>query len=247
MIERRKVRRAAVLIPAYEPDQSLADVVRDTLAALPHDIPIVVVDDGSRSERAARAFEAVGRYPRVHLLRHAENGGKGAALKTGIGYALDALGAEVVVTADADGQHLPRDIVRMARVATRLRARTALLVGVRAFPYRGTPLRSWFGNRVTRALFALFAGQYLADTQSGLRAIPLPLLRDCLEIAPDGYEFEFEMLFRARRVGRIAQMRIARVYEPGNPSSHFNPLRDSARIYAVLLRQWRLSRRLAAG
>src|SRR5215471_10228108 len=100
--------RLAVIIPAYKPSAGLIEVV-EALAgkALP---AIIVVDDGSGPE-FREIFERVAQTPKVRLLRHAVNLGKGAALKTAFNYALceypDLLG---VVTADADGQHHPDDI-----------------------------------------------------------------------------------------------------------------------------------------
>jgi hypothetical protein len=106
------------------------------------------------------------------------NPGKGAALKTGINYILcefpDALG---VVTADADGQHHPEDILRVAgRLAS---DRESLILGVRSL--RSTvPLHSRIGKRITRSLVWLPIGQRLSDTQTGLRAIPRSLLSELL-------------------------------------------------------------------
>src|SRR5262245_41546481 len=103
--------RLAVVIPAYKPSAALLDVVR---ALSEKSAPaIVIIDDGSGPQYRA-TFDAVSKFPNVRLLRHAVNLGKGAALKTGFNYVLcefpDAVG---VVTADADGQHHPDDILRV--------------------------------------------------------------------------------------------------------------------------------------
>src|SRR5205823_1620722 len=131
----------AIVIPAFQPEGPLADLVGALLNAGCQ--AIVVVNDGSGREFAAR-FEALTASPYVHVVHHAVNLGKGAALKTGMNYALvhfpDARG---VVTADADGQHRPDDILR---VAAKLQANPgALVMGVRAFAGE-VPLRSRLGN-----------------------------------------------------------------------------------------------------
>ena len=118
----------------------------------------------------AATFAAAARFPNVQLLRHAVNLGKGAALKTAFNYVLCAMpDAAGVVTADADGQHAPEDI---ARVAEALAAQPdALVLGARAFG-ADVPLRSRFGNIVTRGIMHALLGRKLADTQTGLRGIP---------------------------------------------------------------------------
>ena len=121
--------RFAVLIPAYRPSASLPDLVRALAAkAIP---AIVIVDDGSGPEYR-EVFSRAAAFPNVHLLRHATNLGKGAALKTGINYALCTFpGLVGIVTADADGQHHPDDIERIAD--TLLARPDCLVLGSRGF------------------------------------------------------------------------------------------------------------------
>ena len=143
----------------------------------------------------------------------------------------DAIG---VVTADADGQHHPDDI---EQVAERLAERPdALVLGARAFD-GAVPLRSKVGNIATRRLMQALLGQKITDTQTGLRGIPATLLPRLLRLEATGYEFELEMLLTAHQLSiPIVEQTIRTIYEPGNPSSHFNPLIDSMKIYFVLLR-----------
>lgn len=224
-----------VLIPAYNPDQSLLEVVRQVAAA--GFAEVVVVDDGSEDDCLA-VFDQVEREPQVTLLRHAVNQGKGAALKFGFNHILnrkkgnsDFLG---VVTADADGQHLAADIVK---VAQGLRDNPqSLVLGVRTF--RGEiPLRSRLGNEITKVVFRALVGVAVIDTQTGLRGIPRALMPTLLRIKANRYEFELDMLVKAAEGKRgIVQVPIETVYLEGNASSHFNPLLDSAKIYLVFLR-----------
>ncbi|WP_228065942.1 hypothetical protein [Rothia nasimurium] len=97
------------------------------------------------------------------------------------------------------------------------------------------PLRSRVGNALTAALFGLSTGQKLADTQTGLRGLTPQILPWAFDLPGDRYEYEFNMLLRAPRFGvQLTQVPITKVYEPGNPTSHFNPVRDSLGRYAVL-------------
>jgi len=227
----------AVLIPAYRPNHALIDVVRALagvrLSAV-QTAPIVVVNDGSGPEFEP-VFDTLRTIPGVTVVRHAINLGKGAALKTGMNYILAELGDFAgVVTADADGQHHPEDI---QKVTERFAAEPhALVLGSRSFSGE-IPLRSRLGNGLTRHVMRLAVGHNLSDTQTGLRAVPRALVERMLKVAATGYEFELEMLIAALQMGlAVVEEPIRTIYEPGNPSSHFQPLRDSMRIYFVLLR-----------
>jgi glycosyltransferase involved in cell wall biosynthesis len=224
--------RLAVVIPAYRPSAGLIELVRNlTEKRLP---AIVVVDDGSGAG-FREIFDRVAEFPTVRLLRHAVNLGKGAALKTAFNFVLceypELIG---VVTADADGQHHPDD---SEKVAARLEERPdALVLGAREFGGE-VPLRSKIGNVATRALVHALLGQRIADTQTGLRGIPATLLPRLLRLESTGYEFELEMLIAAHHLSiPIIEQTIRTIYERGNPTSHFNPLIDSMKIYFVLLR-----------
>jgi glycosyltransferase involved in cell wall biosynthesis len=222
----------AVLIPAYKPSSSLVDVVRALVSR--SFAAIVVVDDGS-GPAYRETFETVAAMPGVRLVRHAVNLGKGAALKTGINYALCTFpGLVGLVTADADGQHHPDDI---EAVAHKLAAEPdALVLGCRTFG-GGVPLRSRIGNVATRGIMHALLGRKLTDTQTGLRGIPASLLVRLLKIEATGYEFELEMLIAAHQFQvPIVEVPIRTIYEAGNQSSHFNPVIDSMKIYFVLLR-----------
>lgn len=222
----------AVLIPAYQPGDSLIALIQ-ALSQSP--VPaIVVVDDGSGAEFRA-TFERAEALPRVTVLHHANNLGKGAGLKTGMKHILGKYSQTAgVVTADADGQHHPVDILKLCERL--VQSPHSLIMGVRGFEGK-IPFRSRFGNEITRKVMRIVLGRDLSDTQSGLRAIPRGLMEQLLKVPSSGYEFELEMLIAAKHLGvRVVEQPIRTIYEPHNPSSHFHPLRDSMRIYFVLLR-----------
>jgi glycosyltransferase involved in cell wall biosynthesis len=224
--------QVAVLIPAREPDAGLPALVQQLMAA--GFGAVVVLDDGSSAAQAG-TFAATAQIAGVHPLRHAVNLGKGRALKTGINYFLDALpGFTGLVTADADGQHIVADILRIAQSLPAANGRSVL--GSRHFA-KDVPLRSKFGNLLTRQIFRLATGVRLSDTQSGLRAFPRALLPELLVLEGEHYEYEMSVLAHLCREGKIPlEVPIETVYIDGNRSSHFNPVLDSMRIYFVLLR-----------
>lgn len=218
---------AAVLIPAYEPDEHLTETVRALLAV--HDGPVVVVDDGSSPSRAAcfETLEPLG----VLVLHHDRNRGKGAAIKTGFRYILERFpDCKAVVTADADGQHAPEDICRAARRT--LRDGDALVLGVRDFRQEGVPRNSRLGNRVTSAVFRLITRVRCPDTQTGLRGIPAALFD--LALSAEGERYEYEMNFLLDAAGqkfKFDMIPIRTIYIDSNRASHFRILRDSFLIY----------------
>jgi glycosyltransferase involved in cell wall biosynthesis len=222
----------AAIIPAFEPDSRLVHLV-DSLSGSPI-AAIIVVNDGSGSQYD-QYFEPIRRDSRVHIVEHATNLGKGAALKSGFDHALKAFPDYLgVVTADADGQHDSEDILK---VAQRLCSEhSALILGVRTFD-DAVPLRSRIGNQLTRAFVSVMTGQRVTDTQTGLRGIPRSLITRLLRVPANGYEFETEMLISCQRSGHpICEERIRTIYIDGNKSSHFNPVLDSLKIYFTLFR-----------
>jgi putative flippase GtrA len=225
--------RPVIVIPAYQPSRGLPHLVRE-LAESDAFTGILVVNDGSCPE-CSPIFDELRRIPHVEVLDHVVNLGKGAALKTGLNFAACKFPASIgIVTADADGQHTVPDIIATAEgLAANPRA---LVLGVRQFDGE-VPLRSKFGNAVTRSIMRAVTGQNLDDTQTGLRGIPMNFVPQLLRTKATGYDFELDMLVQCKYSSRrIAQVPISTVYIDRNRSSHFNPLLDSMRIYFVFVR-----------
>ncbi|MGY3618814.1 glycosyltransferase [Bradyrhizobium sp. USDA 10063] len=221
------------LFPSYRPTAIFPGLL-NSLRQLDASTPIVVVDDGSDPAHA-NVFEAVKAVPDVTLLRNAVNLGKGAALKHGMNHILlehpNCIGA---VTADADGQHSAKDIVRLR---DELRRQPDLVIlGCRDFG-KDIPFRSRFGNVVSRYVYRLLLGLNLSDTQTGLRGIPRRLMAASLHIRANRYEYETEQLIVAKQESlAMREIPIQTIYIDDNRASHFNPVLDSFRIYFVLLR-----------
>ncbi len=171
--------KTALLIPAYKPGGTLSSVADGVSNLWKGDIgtlTVVIIDDGSGPEYRSLFDELSKRYT---VLRNGVNLGKGGALKTGINFVLasDEM-FNSIVTADADGQHLPEDIVSVAKALHE--APDALHLGVRSFS-ADTPLRSRFGNEITRVVLFLFNGLRIRDTQTGLRSMRRQIAGRCLK------------------------------------------------------------------
>ena len=220
-----------IVIPAYQPDEKLTDVV-DTLIAKTK-FPIVVVDDGSR-EDCQPLFSALAEREQVTVLHHEVNRGKGAAMKTAFQYIYDhCLEAEGVITVDADGQHLPDDVLRVAE--TFHAHRDALVTGSRRFTGK-VPFKSRAGNAITRFVFAISTGVKVYDTQTGLRAFSRENIPRMLSLKGDRYEYEIsQLLYCCREMIPVVEVPIETVYIEDNASSHFRALRDGWRIYKMIL------------
>lgn len=221
-----------VLIPAYQPDARLPRLILELHRADPS-TKIVVVDDGS-GQKFSDIFEASATAG-AHVISYEHNRGKGYALREGFTWIRDVAGdsPECVVTADADGQHTLNDIFRVGRTCTDT---GKSVLGVREFVGH-VPARSRIGNTATSALFWLATGWKLKDTQTGLRAFPVALLPELLEVQGDRYEYELRVLLHLAKFRHpVTQIPIETIYEAGNPTSHFRPLQDSARIWAPLLK-----------
>jgi glycosyltransferase involved in cell wall biosynthesis len=151
-----------VIIPAYNESQVIGQVLTDLCPCPYH---FVVVDDGSQDATP----EIVRQYP-VTLLRHLTNLGQGAALQTGISYALSFPSTRYLVTFDADGQHHPEDIRRMLKACQEGNYDVALgsrfIAGGRAANIRAV---KQIGLKLAIALTRLTTGLNLSDTHNGLR------------------------------------------------------------------------------
>lgn len=226
------VKNVSVIIPAYKPDEKLI-VTLTELVSLGFD-DIIVVNDGS-GEKFAPVFEKVKNISECTLLSHEVNRGKGAALKTAFAFFSESRPDGVgVVTADADGQHMSKDIVA---IAEKMAESKKIIIGARDFSDPNVPARSKFGNRTTSAVFRLFFGMKISDTQTGLRAFPRETLGIIASADGDRFEYETNMLMLINRKGlEFEEIRISTVYIEENKSSHFRVIHDSIRIYSLIIK-----------
>jgi hypothetical protein len=222
-----KINDVLVLIPAYLPDFKMVDFVKD-LKKEGFD-KIVIVRDGvfyCNDE----VFEEVQKLYGCVVLDHNVNLGKGRALKTGFNYVLnnfkDIAG---IVMADADGQHLAVDVVKMAE--SLILNKNSYIIGTRDFSLNSVPLRSLIGNRFACFFFSYLIGAKIYDTQTGLRAFSYENIKKFIKINGEKYDFETNMLLNLKKLDLpIVKVSINTVYIDSNKSSHFNPFFDTIKI-----------------
>ena len=232
-----------VVIPAYRPDRSLPEKAREIRDVIPG--RILVVDDGSGPEYRD-VFQRAGAPEYCEVLLHRENLGKGAALKTGFERAAERIAAERagrdpdtksparILCLDCEGQHLPEDGLRLLGKAKENPG--ALVLGVRDFSGDQVPWKSRAGNRISSALFRLFGGGVLSDTQTGFRAFDERLLGVMRSVPGDRFEYETRVLFECVRRGiPILTEPVETVYIGRNEGTHFRAFRDGARVAGAFL------------
>jgi len=162
----------SIVIPAFNEEDAIGDVVGQLRAAAPWR-EIIVVDDGSGDGTSPRAAAAG-----ACVIRHPYNKGNGAAVKTGIRHAQ----GEFVLILDADGQHQPSDA---ARIVARL-GEYDLVVGARAATTQATATRRR-GNEVLNALASYLTGRPIPDLTSGFRGARREHLGEFLHLLPNGF------------------------------------------------------------
>lgn len=215
------------LIPAYCPGTPLVKLTEELTES---GISCLVVDDGSSDQSI---FQTLNKD--IVVLHHETNKGKGAAMKTGMRYIQENEGECIVVTADADGQHLATDILHCGKKAEE--QPDSLILGARQFNKEYVPMKSYYGNKITESIFSIFTGTHISDTQTGLRAFHSSLIPRMLAAEGERYEYETnQLLYCVRNQIPMLEVPITTVYEDNNKGSHFHPLRDSALIYSQILR-----------
>jgi glycosyltransferase involved in cell wall biosynthesis len=229
--------QTAAVVPAYQDEIHIADIVRRTRERLDH---VVVVDDGSTDHTAQRAREAG-----AEVVVHDQNRGKGEAIKTGLAHwlavntpsrpAAGGVDRQItwVVLLDSDGQHLPEEIDRFLLAATDA-TRPTFFIGNRMNDVARMPLIRRFVNHYMSNQISGVCGQRIPDTQCGYRMAPRQLIPDMLG-GEHRFDYETEVLIIASRKGyAIESVPITTVYT--DQVSKIHPLRDALRFFKLMRR-----------
>ncbi len=238
MEEKAILDKSVVVIPSLAPSEKLGSTVGGL-----YDMGfrnIVVVDDGS-GEKYLPVFDDVKNRYGIQLLHHDRNYGKGKGLRTAYSYIKEALpDALYIVTADSDGQHLPKDIYACCRRLQELGDNfSGMVLGSRDFSLPDVPFKSKSGNKITCFVFRALCGIRIGDTQTGLRAFRTRDIDFMLSVSGDRYEYETNVLLKMKKAKMAyEEVTIETVYEDNNSCSHYRPFRDSFRIYRLIFRHF---------
>jgi glycosyltransferase involved in cell wall biosynthesis len=222
-------KRIALLIPAYNEEASLDQVLSASKQYIAH---IIVIDDGSNDKTGA-----IAQQHGVDLVVNERNCGKGACLLRGLSYAF-AQGWEHVVTMDADGQHDPADLERLLRLCQQ--ERQSVLTAARVLSVQNTPRMRLWANKVADFFISWAAGTRLLDTQSGFRVYPQGVgkLMDKAKVGAEGFTFESEVLIEMAWSGvSFASIKIESIYRDDARQSYYRPGKDTWLITKMVFKK----------
>ena len=216
--------RVCAIIPALNASTTIGRII-DRVRQLGLD-PIVI-NDGSTDATVQTATAAGAR-----VISHVSNQGKGAALRNGFSYAVQA-GYDVVVTLDSDGQHDPEDIPRLLEACRTQQA--WIVIGNRIVDGERMPMLRRWTNRLMSLVVSLIARQRIPDSQCGLRVIRREVLQ-ALQLTSKRFDLETELLLAAAIHGwSIRSVPIRAIYHEAH-HSHIHPLRDGLRFISLVTR-----------
>lgn len=236
MPESGRVVDLSVVVPAYNESARLPATLAamaSYLATTPLETELIVVDDGSADDTAKLAEEFVANQAGARVIRHEGNRGKGAAVRTGV----LASAGDVVLFSDADMSTPIADVERLLAV---INSGVPVAIGSRAAEHRRlVEVHQPFHRELMGRVFNLMVQAILLpgiwDTQCGFKAFKGDVARDLFAATKsDGFEFDVEVLYRAKRKG--LQMREVAVHWRDERNSRVSPLRDSMRMFAGLVR-----------
>lgn len=209
-----------IIIPSYNPNEKLINLVNDLIKNSLDNI--LIVDDGSFEENK-KIYKKLPKI--VDIIYHDNNKGKGAALKTGI-KTIDK--EDAFITVDADGQHKVEDVIKIKKELKK----SDIVIGKRNFKNKNVPFKSRLGNNFSSFAFRFITGKYCPDTQSGLRGINSKYKELCINVPGNRFEYEMNLLIDLVNNGNnISYIDIATIYENNNKNTNFRAIKDSLLIY----------------
>jgi glycosyltransferase involved in cell wall biosynthesis len=215
--------KVVAAIPCHNEEQFIADIVR---AVQRHVHQVVVVDDGS-SDDTSGAAEAAGAL----VVRHDSNRGPGVAYRSCLEAARE-LGADVLVTLDGDGQHLPEELPPVLEPL--LRGEADLVIGSRFLDHYEIRRYRKFGIDVITWLYNLGSPVKVVDAQSCFRGYNRRAL-DTLSVSEHGFGFSVELLVQAREYGlTIKEVPISCIYHANSHSQ--NPVLHGLTVALMVIK-----------
>lgn len=225
----------SVVIPAFNEERRLLATLRaaeEYLRRSNRRSELIVIDDGSTDATAEVVDDLIAKGMKLHLLRHPQNLGKGAAVRTGM---LAATG-DLVLFTDAD---LSTPIADLEPLVQALKDGADVAIGSRAIDRSMVlihqPLAREAMGRVFNLLVQAVLLPGLHDTQCGFKAFRRSAAHDLFgDVTSRGFEFDVEVLYRARRRG--LEIREIPVHWRNSPDTRVSPIKDSVRMFTALFR-----------
>jgi glycosyltransferase involved in cell wall biosynthesis len=222
--ERFRHHKVCVLIPTYNNERTLRQVLESVLEYAPD---VIVVNDGA-TDNTPQILQS---FPQVDVVSYAKNVGKGWALRQGFKHAL-AKGFDYAITIDSDGQHFADDLPKFL---DKLEEEPGCLsIGARNMEQSSVPGKSSFGNKISNVSFWFETGLKMPDTQSGYRLYPIRRMEK-MHFYTKKFEFEIEVIVRSSWRGIPINIVPVKVFyaEKENRVSHFRPFEDFTRVSVI--------------
>lgn len=218
--------RPCILIPTYNNPDTIPDVL---VQLQEYQLPIILVDDGSEKETASLLKHLAHSQPGVDLVVREKNGGKGAAVQTGLRRAIE-LSFSHALQMDADGQHSSRQIPEFLDAASS--RQDALVLGTPVFG-DDVPKSRLYGRQVSRVMVWLQTLSFqIGDPLFGFRVYPLTAVATLLERTMLGNRMDFDPEIAVRLCWQgvpVVNVKATVCYPDGNVS-HFQMVRDNFRL-----------------
>lgn len=213
-------------IPAYNESSRIGKTVLDVSQYVDK---VIVCDDGSTDDTVSEA-ESVGAY----VIRHQKNLGKGAAMKDLFKFARFS-NADVLVTIDADGQFLPKEIPKLIKPIIEHNA--DIVVGYRFDDKTEMPKYRKFGNEVLDKITKLAEDLPIRDTQSGFRTYSREAIKK-IEFVTEGFGADSEILINAAKNGlKMVEEKVTVIYNTGGRTSTKNPVSHTTEVLVSVVEQ----------
>lgn len=222
--------KLSVVLPVFEEADYIGGLVDDLatfLEARGESFEVVAVDDGSSDGTLEALKASAQRHHQLRVVRHLENRGNGASLRTGI----RAARGDIVVTMDADGQHRPQHLADLLA----LMPPYDLVIGARTLGYRGPAARSW-ANRFYNVFSSWLVSRRIDDLTSGLRAMRREVVVHFLPLFPEGFSAPTTTTLAFLKAGYNVAFVPIDVQPRQSGRSKIQPFQDGARFVRVILR-----------
>lgn len=186
MRQEKKINKFAIVIPAYNEEATILEVVNQALSECEN---VIVVDDASTD----KTISELDGLP-ITLIKHEVNLGKAAGLWNGFMAALK-MDIEAIITLDGDGQHAPSDVQLLLSKAAEFPR--DIIIGARLADKSAIPAKRYYANKFANFWLAWAAGYPIKDSQSGFRVYPTALFENLKISTKHGFVFESEILIKA--------------------------------------------------
>ncbi len=226
-MQRENKKKILLIMPAYNEEKTIAPLI---LEAEKYVDEILVVDDGSK-DHTAEIAQRMG----ATVIKHPENMGYGAALITGFKYALKT-GADIAVTMDADGQHLPSQIPLLVKPL--LDEKADMVIGSRFLGRTDIPKYREIGVKTITTITKLATKLKITDAQSGFRAYTYHTLQKIIpQLDEKGMGLSLQILDKVSQENlTIMEVPIVIRYDLEKTSSK-NPFRHGLELISLLIRE----------